>query len=129
MDPANKSVVLVVEDDEAVLDFLTTTLEMEGYEVHAATDGEKGFQMIQTHRPGAVLLDLMLPGIDGLAVLERMAERPEMASIPVTVVSAYADAPQAQEALKRAKNVRRIFTKPVRTEELLRHVKAMIEGQ
>ncbi len=124
-----KSVVLVVEDDEAILEFLATTLEMEGYEVFSATDGQKGLDMIVQHHPGAVLLDLMMPGLDGFGVLEKMAERNDTAKIPVTVVSAYADAGPARELLAKAKNVQKVFTKPVRSDELLRQVKAMLDSR
>ncbi|HND64148.1 MAG TPA: response regulator, partial [Elusimicrobiota bacterium] len=126
--PDKKSVVLVVEDDEAILEFLATTLEMEGYEVFSATDGQKGLDMIVQHHPGAVLLDLMMPGLDGFGVLEKMAERNDTAKIPVTVVSAYADAGPARELLAKAKNVQKVFTKPVRSDELLRQVKTMLDS-
>jgi CheY-like chemotaxis protein len=127
--PDKKSVVLVVEDDEAILEFLATTLEMEGYEVFSATDGQKGLDMIVQHHPGAVLLDLMMPGLDGFGVLEKMAERNDTAKIPVTVVSAYADAGPARDLLAKAKNVQKVFTKPVRSDELLRQVKAMLDSR
>ncbi|HMU74338.1 MAG TPA: response regulator [Elusimicrobiota bacterium] len=127
--PDKKSVVLVVEDDEAILEFLATTLEMEGYEVFSATDGQKGLDMIVQHHPGAVLLDLMMPGLDGFGVLEKMAERNDTAKIPVTVVSAYADAGPARELLAKAKNVQKVFTKPVRSDELLRQVKTMLDSR
>ena len=127
--PDKKSVVLVVEDDEAILEFLATTLEMEGYEVFSATDGQKGLDMIVQHHPGAVLLDLLMPGLDGFGVLEKMAERNDTAKIPVTVVSAYADAGPARELLAKAKNVQKVFTKPVRSDELLRQVKAMLDSR
>lgn len=127
--PEKKSVVLVVEDDEAILEFLTATLEMEGYEVHAAADGQKGLEMIRRHLPGAVLLDLMMPGMDGFGVLEKMAERPDTARIPVTVVSAYADTGTAKDLLAKSKNVQKVFTKPVRSDELLRQVKTMLDSR
>ncbi len=127
--PDKKSVVLVVEDDEAILEFLATTLEMGGYEVFSATDGQKGLDMIVQHHPGAVLLDLMMPGLDGFGVLEKMAERNDTAKIPVTVVSAYADAGPARELLAKAKNVQKVFTKPVRSDELLRQVKTMLDSR
>jgi len=128
-EPEKKSIVLVVEDDEAILDFMATTLEMEGYVVFSATDGQKGLEMIQTRHPGAVVLDLMMPGMDGFAVLEKMSERPDTAAIPVMVVSAYADAGPAKKILEQSKNVKKVYTKPVRSEELLRTVKQMLESR
>jgi CheY-like chemotaxis protein len=71
----------------------------------------------------------MMPGLDGFGVLEKMAERNDTAKIPVTVVSAYADAGPARELLAKAKNVQKVFTKPVRSDELLRQVKAMLDSR
>ena len=121
-----KSVVLVVEDDEAILDYLSMTLEMEGYEVFSATDGEQGLAMIQAHKPEAVLLDLMLPKLDGFSVLKKMREGTETAQIPVVVLSAYADAESTRQGLKEATNVKRVFTKPVGSQALLDQVKALL---
>jgi DNA-binding response OmpR family regulator len=122
-------VVLIVEDDEAISDFLSMTLEQEGYDVCVAGDGRQGLDMIQTRAPVAVLLDLMLPGVDGLTILKRMQERPETASIPVAVVSAYADAGDTRKTLDASPNVKKVFVKPVLTDDLLKSVRKMIGGQ
>lgn len=130
-DPAVKKacVVLIVEDDEAISDFLSMTLEQEGYEVCVASNGNAGLDMIQSHRPVAVLLDLMLPGVDGLTILKHMQENPETATIPVAVVSAYADAGDTRKMLDASPNVKKVFVKPVLTDDLLKNVKKMIGGQ
>ena len=122
-------VVLIVEDDEAISDFLSMTLEQEGYEVCVASDGEKGLDVIRSRAPVAVLLDLMLPGVDGMTILKRMQERPDTAAIPVAVVSAYADAGDTRKLLDASPNVKKVFVKPVLTDDLLKSVKKMIGGQ
>lgn len=122
-------VVLIVEDDEAISDFLSMTLEQEGYEVCVASNGNVGLDMIQSRTPVAVLLDLMLPGVDGLTILRHMQERPETATIPVAVVSAYADAGDTRKMLDASPNVKKVFVKPILTDDLLKHVKRMIGGQ
>lgn len=130
-EPAAKKacVLLIVEDDEAISDFLSMTLEQEGYEVCVASNGQTGLEMIRSRTPVAVLLDLMLPGVDGLTILKRMQERSDTASIPVAVVSAYADAGDTRRLLDASPNVKKVFVKPVLTDDLLKNVKKMIDGQ
>lgn len=131
IDSATKKdcVVLIVEDDEAISDFLSMTLEQEGYEVCVASNGQQGLDMIQARTPVAVILDLMLPVLDGLSILKHMQERPDTASIPVAVVSAYADAGDTRKLLDASPNVKKVFVKPVLTDDLLKNVRKMIGGQ
>src|SRR3989337_3713620 len=64
--------ILVIEDDEAILKFLRRGLAYEGYQVDAATDGHTGLAIARDNPPDLVVLDLMLPGIDGLEVCRRL---------------------------------------------------------
>jgi CheY-like chemotaxis protein len=84
--------------------------------------------MVKSRTPVAVLLDLMLPGIDGLTIIKRLQESPATRDIPVAVVSAYADAGDTRKVLDAAPNVKKVFVKPVLTEDLLNSVKRMIDG-
>jgi CheY-like chemotaxis protein len=120
-------VVLIVEDDEAISDLFSLTLEQEGYDVCVASDGQTGLDMVKSRTPVAVLLDLMLPGIDGLTIIKRLQESPATRDIPVAVVSAYADAGDTRKVLDAAPNVKKVFVKPVLTEDLLKSVKRMID--
>jgi CheY-like chemotaxis protein len=112
-------VVLIVEDDEAISDLFSLTLEQEGYDVCVASDGQTGLDMVKSRTPVAVLLDLMLPGVDGLTIIKRLQESPATRDIPVAVVSAYADAGDTRKVLDSAPNVKKVFVKPVMTEDLL----------
>ena len=80
------STILIVEDDPDIVDLLQYTLEREGYPVLVAQNGEKGLAEAQRRRPGLILLDLMLPEVDGLTVLRRL--RASGDSVPVIVLSA-----------------------------------------
>ncbi len=122
-------VVLIVEDDEAISDLFSLTLEQEGYDVCVASDGQKGLDMVKSRTPVAVLLDLMLPGVDGLTIIKRLQESPATRDIPVAVVSAYADAGDTRKVLDSAPNVKKVFVKPVMTEDLLKSVRRMIDGR
>ena len=79
--------VLVVEDDPDARAYLATALEQAGYEVRAAADGVEAFEVLATWRPGVVLLDLRLPRLDGWAVCERLAARPELDGVAVVAMS------------------------------------------
>ncbi|MBI2023244.1 response regulator [Candidatus Giovannonibacteria bacterium] len=77
--------ILIIEDEPTHLEVMKSKLAREGYDVLAAMDGESGFEMIKTGKPDLVLLDMILPKMDGFAILERM--KTENISIPVIVVS------------------------------------------
>ena len=80
--------VLAVEDDRDILELLTFNLERDGYEVTGVTTGEDGVDAARSESPDIVLLDLMLPGIDGLEVCRRLKADPDTANIPVIMVTA-----------------------------------------
>jgi CheY-like chemotaxis protein len=83
-----KNRVLLVEDDPATRDLVRRTLEKQGMQVFDAINGEDGLAQIDEIRPDMVLLDLMMPVMDGFQFLAAMKRRPEWRSIPVIVVTA-----------------------------------------
>jgi DNA-binding response OmpR family regulator len=83
--------LLVVEDEPRILDFVTRRLEAEGFVVEAAPDGVIALEAVACNRPDLVVLDLLLPRLDGLAVLERLAR--EHPTLPVVILSARKDLP------------------------------------
>lgn len=80
--------ILAVEDDRDILELITYNLEREGYEVTGATTGEDGVDAARSDKPDLVLLDLMLPGIDGLEVCRRLKADPDTAHLPIVMVTA-----------------------------------------
>ena len=82
-----KQAILIIEDDKFLRDLLVKKLIQEGYKVSEAIDGEEGFKKIKEEKPNLVLLDLILPGIDGFEVLSRMKNSPELSKIPVMILS------------------------------------------
>jgi two-component system alkaline phosphatase synthesis response regulator PhoP len=80
--------VLIVEDDKDILELITYNLEREGYEVTGVTSGEDGVDAVRSNKPDLILLDLMLPGIDGLEVCRRLKADVDTAHIPVVMVTA-----------------------------------------
>lgn len=80
--------ILIVEDDTFLADIYKTKLEMEGFKVIVASDGEKGLKMIQTKAPDLVLLDILLPKKDGFAILEEIKKSPSpIKDIPVILLT------------------------------------------
>lgn len=88
MIPKRAPAVLVVEDDAKVRSPLGELLLEAGYGVYAATDGERGLRLAREYAPDLVLLDLVLPGIDGWEVLRRLRLDSGTASIPAVIVTA-----------------------------------------
>src|SRR2546428_1608440 len=80
--------VLVVDDDEDNVRILSTILLGRGYEVRRARDGRSALESVQQQRPDLILLDVMMPGMDGMQVLDHLKLDPKSASIPVIMVTA-----------------------------------------
>ncbi|HET7407750.1 MAG TPA: response regulator [Mycobacteriales bacterium] len=116
--------VLVVEDDPSVRGLLHTLLTAEGYEVAVASDGLAGLVKASSMRPAVILLDLMMPDLGGIRVLEELRGDPVLADVPVVVVTGKVDAVPGLQNLLGDDNV---FTKPFAVAELLERV-AQITG-
>jgi len=79
--------ILVVEDDTILRDLISQKLKKDNYEIVEAIDGEEGLKKAKEEKPDIILLDLILPGIDGFGVLEQIKKDPEIAKIPVVILS------------------------------------------
>ena len=79
--------ILVVEDDKFLRELITQKLAREGYDVVGAVDGEDGVVKAKENKPDIILLDLILPGIDGFEVLAKIKEDEELSSTPVIILS------------------------------------------
>ena len=117
--------VLVVEDDPSVRGLLQTLLTAEGYDVATASDGLAGLVKITSSRPALVLLDLMMPDLGGVRVLEEVRDDPELADTPIIVVTGKADAINGMRDLLGDANV---FLKPFAVAELLARVAEVTGG-
>ncbi len=93
----NRKRVLIIDDDRQVSLAMSIRLKAADFEVEVASDGEAGLAKLACTAPDVVLLDMRMPGIDGLEVIRRMKLDPRLAAIPVVFVSA-----NAQETAKRA---------------------------
>jgi two-component system alkaline phosphatase synthesis response regulator PhoP len=80
--------ILVVDDEKDIVDLVSYNLEKEGFKVLKAYDGESALRMVQTKSPDLVILDLMLPGVQGLEVCRKIRENPRSASLPIIMLTA-----------------------------------------
>ena len=84
--------VLIIDDEEDLTFFVKANLEMDGkYQVIIAAGGKEGLKAAQKHKPDVVLLDIIMPHMDGFAVLKKLKESPRTLSIPVVMLSAKGD--------------------------------------
>ncbi len=117
--------ILVVEDDPSVRGLLQTLLSAEGYDVATASDGLAGLVKVTHQPPALVLLDLMMPDLGGVRVLEKMREDPALSNIPVIVVTGKVDAVPGMRAVLGEDNV---ILKPFAVAELLARVDEVTGG-
>ena len=83
--------VLLVEDDQSVLEMYRLKLELDGYRVSTAADGEEGLRKAETLRPDIIFLDIRLPKMDGFEVLRRLRGQETTREIPVIILSNYGE--------------------------------------
>jgi len=92
--------ILFIEDDKFLRELVVQKLMKEGYETLEAIDGEEGIKKVKEEKPDLVLLDLILPGIDGFEVLSKMKEDPALSSIPVIILSNLVQKEDVEKGLK-----------------------------
>src|SRR5205814_3346398 len=92
------SMVLIVDDDPRMREYVRVNLEMEGYAVREAGSAEEGLNVLEEASPDLVLLDVMMPGVDGWEMLQRVQERHGVGAIPVIMFSGKVDEQDASEA-------------------------------
>ena len=119
------TIVLVVEDDEMTAEVVRVNLEAEGFEVVHALNGAAGLAAIAQHRPDLVLLDVMMPEIDGWTVLTRLREDPITQDLPVIMVSAKAMPADQVRGYNLGANA--YLPKPFSSSELVEKVRHVLE--
>jgi DNA-binding response OmpR family regulator len=118
--------ILVIDDDPSIRSLLTDVLEVEGFTVRSAADGFAGLRAIAAERPDCVVLDVMMPGMDGHAVLQRIRAGEGGPGLPVVMLTAAADDAQAWQAW--TEGVDYFLAKPFAPEELLRYLDYLFTG-
>ena len=117
--------ILVADDDTTIADLLTQALHEEGYETYKATQSLRFYDEVLAHEPDLILLDLMMPYLEGRDELKLLKMNPQTAQIPVIVVTADTEARQ-EEAEYRKLGVLEIITKPFDLNALVGSIKRAI---
>jgi CheY-like chemotaxis protein len=112
--------ILVIDDEPAIADVLRMLLEFRGHEVFVANDGSRGFATAQRQAPDVIVLDLMMPVMDGFATLAALRSEERTATMPVVILSALGSAEVKQRC--HDMGVRAFLQKPYKPEDLLRAV-------
>jgi two-component system alkaline phosphatase synthesis response regulator PhoP len=120
---SNKLSVLLVEDEENLHDALKLNLELEGYEITSAFDGNQALQKIEQEYFDLIIMDVMLPGVDGISITESI--RLQNNDVPILILSAKNTSADRVQGLK--KGADDYLTKPFNLEELLLRVQKLIE--
>ena len=99
-EPKSKATILVVEDDKFLRELIAQKLQKEGFETQVAIEAAEAFKIINEKKPDLILLDLVLPGMDGFAMKALLKKRPETADIPIIILSNLGE----KEDIERAMN-------------------------
>jgi DNA-binding response OmpR family regulator len=117
--------LLIVDDEPFTVDMLQTFLQLNGFETYGAFNGEDGLVLVKVEEPQIVILDLMLPDIEGYEVCKRIRDYPQTASLPVLVLSARAEAAAKEQAL--AAGADAFMVKPVQFPALLSELNRLLQ--
>lgn len=120
----SKQTILIIEDERALVEVLTYNLRKEGFEVHAATDGQDGLRRAQTTLPDLIILDLMLPVIEGLEVCRVLKSGTRTRDIPLIMLTARSE--EVDEIVGFQMGADDYVTKPFKIKPLIQRVKALL---
>ena len=121
---AKKPTILLVDDDPDIREFVTFNLAKEGYNVVTAKDGAEGVEAVKKHRPDLVLLDVMMPGMDGIEACEAIRTNPDIASTLIAFLSARGE--DYSQVAGFDAGADDYITKPMRAKVLVSRVKALL---
>lgn len=121
----DQSRILIVEDEESLLKLESILLSTRGYKVTGVSDGLAALREIEQNRPDLILLDIMMPGIDGFEVCRRVKENPDTRSIPVVMLTAkksFADQTRGVEVGADA-----YLTKPFKSGKIIEIIEGLLQ--
>ncbi len=116
--------ILIVDDEASLRTLVRANLEVDGFEVSEAVDGIEAMRMLAESRPDLILLDIMMPGKDGIEVLEDLAADEKLKGIPVILLTAKGEQDDLEKGA--ALGARGHITKPFDPEQMVRTVKAAL---
>ena len=123
---ADKHRILLVDDEPSIVKMVGKRLEVEGFEVVIAMDGQEGLNKAQTVRPDLIVLDLMLPKLNGYEVCTMLKQDPRYQKIPIVLFTAKAQEKDEKIGMECGANA--YVRKPFRAQELLDKIRSLIAG-
>lgn len=119
-----KQTILVVDDEQDLLDLIEYNLRKEGFEVLQAENGEEGIKIAKEHRPDLILMDIMMPRMDGLQAVEILRNDESLRNMPIIFLTARGDEKTEVEGLDMGGDD--YITKPISTTKLISRIKAVL---
>lgn len=119
--------ILIIEDDSCILDNTAEFLELEGYQVTTACDGNKGMESILNSPPDLIICDLLMPRMDGLSLLQKLGSHSEHKRIPFIFSSAKSEKTDIEKGLESGADD--YLVKPFDMEDLLRSIERCLQKQ
>jgi DNA-binding response OmpR family regulator len=123
---SKKKSILLVDDEKNLVDMVTEILEIEGYKVIPAFNGEECLKVLKKQRVDLIILDLMMPKADGWVIYRKIKETPEWSDVRIMILTAKTDTIDRNIGLEIAK-VDDFITKPFVPEDLLNRIKEILE--
>lgn len=118
--------VLVVDDDASLVKMLNVRLWAEGYETELAVNGTTAIALAETHHPDVILLDIAMPGVTGVDVIEQLQDSGDSKDIPVIIMTAY---PHMIDMVKSYPAVKECLVKPFDLPKLVARIKEIISAE
>ena len=120
-----KNRILIVEDEESLLNLESILLSAKGYCVKGVMDGKSALEEISANKPDLVLLDIMLPLLDGFEVCRRIKENPETSAIPVVILTARKNSQDRAHGLEAGADA--YITKPFKSAQVIETIESLLK--
>ncbi len=117
--------IMIVDDEESLIELVTAVLEQEGYEIITAMNGEEALEKLRTEKPDLILLDMMMPGMSGREICEKIRGDPKTKDLKIAFLTV-AKFSEAGKGVLEKMNVLDYITKPFENQDLIRRVKKMV---
>jgi DNA-binding response OmpR family regulator len=118
--------IVVVDDEPLIVEMITMFFELNGYTVHGVNTGREGLVLVDVEKPDVLLLDLMMPDIEGFEVAAQLRAEPEFAHLPIVIITARIDPESRKRAIKAGATV--YLTKPLKMPEVLAEVERVLRA-
>ena len=118
-------VVLVVDDEAYIRDMLNLMLQLNDFRVEEAEDGKDALRVLQTTKPDVMILDVMMPNMDGISLCKTLRNQPETAELPIIMLSGKTHMNAENDGLAAGANL--YMVKPMKTNELISNIRNLLE--